>query len=205
MPAGVKFPGGYKPSDPGVLYNLYDGTLTNSRHISNVADRTIGLNAYTPPGPPVYPGAHNPPEGPPPVVKDTGIPASSAEIYAMTVATAEEIFNNIAIPVNKALPGGGGCHYEADSKGQQIPGSQKCTPLNNGQSLDMLNAPIVSGDFPGGLSYTGKDAPATEPTDLAVLLTPKKPFKMEDLVGMPPVAMGVAKGSGKKTRRVVKW
>jgi lytic cellulose monooxygenase (C1-hydroxylating) len=25
MPPGVKFPGGYKPNDPGILYNLYSG------------------------------------------------------------------------------------------------------------------------------------------------------------------------------------
>jgi hypothetical protein len=170
-----------------------------------VANTPIGPNAYTPPGPPVYLGAHNAPEGPAPIVTDTGIPTSSAATYAMTAAVAEEIFNNIANPVNKALPGGGGCHYEVDTKGQQIPGSEKCVPLNNGQSLDMLNAPIVSGDFPGGPGYKGKDAPAIEPTDLAVLLTPKAPVKLEDFVGLPSIAMPVPKGSVKKMRRVVQW
>lgn len=90
---------------------------------------------------------------------DTGIPTSSAEIHAMTAATAEEIFNNIANPVNKAFPSGGGCLYDVDPKGAKIPGSEKCVPLNNGQSLDMLNAPMVSGGFPGGPGYTRKDAP----------------------------------------------
>lgn len=30
-PAGVKFPGGYSPSEPGIIYNLFDGKLTPSR------------------------------------------------------------------------------------------------------------------------------------------------------------------------------
>lgn len=165
-----------------------------------------GPNAYTPPGPPVYIGAHNSPEGPPPVVTDTGIPASVAEIYNMTAATAEEIFNSIANPVNKALPGGGGCHYEVDAKGQQIPGSEKCTPLNNGQSLDMLNAPIVSGDFPGGPGYTGKETKPIEPTDLAVLLTPKGPIGPGDFVGLPALEKVAPKGAVIKIKgRVVEW
>lgn len=90
----------------------------------------------------------------------------------MTADTAEEVFNNIVNPSNKALPGGG-CHYDVDSKGVKIPGSEKCVPLNNGQTLDMLNVPIVSGDFSGGPGYTGKYAPNIQPTDLARLMTPR--------------------------------
>ena len=56
-PPGVKFPGAYRAQDPGVRVNSYEG---------------LGVSGYTPPGPPVYEGARNAPEGVQPVVADTG-------------------------------------------------------------------------------------------------------------------------------------
>lgn len=59
MPAGVKFPGGYKSNDPGIFYNLYDGRFPVSLIAISLADTIPGPNVYTPPGPPVYIVAHN--------------------------------------------------------------------------------------------------------------------------------------------------
>lgn len=60
MPAGVKLPGGYKSTDPGILYNLYDGRFSVLLTVVSLADVETCTNAYTPPGPPVYIVAHNP-------------------------------------------------------------------------------------------------------------------------------------------------
>jgi hypothetical protein len=87
------------------------------------------------------------------------------------VAVANDVFDKIADPLNKAVPGGGGCHWEVGADGQKVPGSEHCTPLNNGQSLDILKAPLITGNFPGGPAYTGKEAPPIDPTDLDYLLS----------------------------------
>lgn len=48
----------------------------------------------------------------------------------------------------------------------------------------MLHTPVVSGDFPGGTEYTRNDAPNTEPTDWASLLTTKGPIKLGDSIDL---------------------
>jgi hypothetical protein len=84
----------------------------------------------------------------------TGPMASS---YFEALAQAEREFRTIQKSVDNALPGGGGCHWDVDSDGKEISGTHKCTPVNEGLDPDMLSAPIVQGNFPGGATYTGKE------------------------------------------------
>jgi hypothetical protein len=58
-PAGVKFPGGYKPDEPGVAFNLY-----------TAAGKQNDWDKYIIPGPPLYQGKYVAPDGPAPVVSD---------------------------------------------------------------------------------------------------------------------------------------
>ncbi|KAF2673860.1 hypothetical protein BT63DRAFT_476317 [Microthyrium microscopicum] len=138
-PAGVRFPGAYSPKDPGILYDLY-----------------YGANTYPLPGPSVYQGKHDPPVGPVPVVKNVGeVTTTSDEVYAQAVSIADKEFKTIQSTVDKALPGGGGCHWDVDANGKEIAGTNKCTNPNEGLPLDMLDAPIVTGNYPGGAAYKG--------------------------------------------------
>lgn len=41
--------------------------------------------------------------------------------------------------------------------------------------------------------------------DLATLLTPKSPIKLEDFIGLPNTGKLVGKASNKKIRREVQW
>ncbi|KAF2429108.1 glycoside hydrolase [Tothia fuscella] len=75
----VKFPGGYKWDDKGILMNLY-----------------YGPNEYISPGPAVYkPQMASPPKGPLPVVKETGeVTGPLAAEYKQLRAKQEASFEN---------------------------------------------------------------------------------------------------------------
>ncbi|KAF2664389.1 hypothetical protein BT63DRAFT_444113 [Microthyrium microscopicum] len=147
IPAGVKLPGAYSSTDPGILYNLY-----------YAYQDLIGPNFYVIPGPPLYHGEYEAPKGPRPVVKSVGeVTAESSKDYAYLSSLVAKEFEKIQSTVDKALPGGGGCHWDVDNDGKEIAGTKKCEVPNEGLPLDLLDAPVISGEFKGGAAYKGSE------------------------------------------------
>ncbi|KAF2673904.1 hypothetical protein BT63DRAFT_467491 [Microthyrium microscopicum] len=110
-PPGVKFPGAYNWRDPGILVNIH-----------------YGPKRYITPGPAVYKGERNPPEGPVPVVKETG-EMTGEEGKAYSVARIEhgkQLLKSVANDIRDGKTGLGGCFWEDGAD----PSTVKCTEIN---------------------------------------------------------------------------
>jgi len=110
-PPGEKFPGAYGWRDPGLLVNVH-----------------YGPKRYVPPGPPVYKGERNPPQGPIPVVTETGdLTGERGERYARFKAERGQVIKNaVASDLKKGMKGLGGCFWEDGAD----PSTVKCSTIN---------------------------------------------------------------------------
>ncbi|KAF2664489.1 hypothetical protein BT63DRAFT_378963 [Microthyrium microscopicum] len=108
-PDGVKFPGGYKYSDPGLLTNIYNMT-----------------GNYSFPGPAVYQGKYDAPQGPAPVVTETGAlkPAEVEQLYEDVKARADRYGEFVVTGANNAMLNGGACFH--DEVGAAVNPLEKC-------------------------------------------------------------------------------
>jgi len=110
-PPGEKFPGAYGWRDPGLLVNIH-----------------YGPKRYTPPGPFVYKGERNPPQGPVPSVQETGeMTGERAQKYAaLKHEKGERLLASVANDIKRGMIGGGGCHWEDGAD----PSTAECPPIN---------------------------------------------------------------------------
>ncbi|KAF2665892.1 hypothetical protein BT63DRAFT_427687 [Microthyrium microscopicum] len=110
-PPGEKFPGAYNWRDPGLLVNIH-----------------YGPKRYIAPGPFVYKGERNPPQGPVPVVTETGaMTGERAERYAkLKMEKGQRLLASVANDLKTGKVGGGGCHWEENAD----PSTVKCTTIN---------------------------------------------------------------------------
>jgi cellulase len=158
-PEGVTFPGGYKPSDKGILANIY-----------------YGPNSYTSPGPPLYKGKYEDPVGPIPKVQFTG--ATINPMYDSAVKAADTVLYSIVKGVNQALPGGGGYHYDVGQGAYNAPvnGGQSLAPVGNLYKGGLLPTGVVP-----GVGYTG----STEKCQPNCADMPKRPQVKEGKQARP--------------------
>ena len=80
------------------------------------------------PGPPVYKGERNPPQGPVPVVKETGeMTGEEGQKYAaLKLEHGKRLLASVAADIRDGKTGEGGCHWEVG----QDPSTMVCTPVN---------------------------------------------------------------------------
>jgi hypothetical protein len=115
-PEGVHFPGAYKPTDPGIKFNIYNME-----------------NKYIAPGPTVYQGKFEAPQGPQPVVKETGaITGAKKDAYRKEKDRLDKFFETAVGMSNYYVPGGGGCIWEQGAD----PKTAVCTPRNAGGAMN---------------------------------------------------------------------
>jgi len=110
-PPGEKFPGAYDWRDPGILVNIH-----------------YGPKRYISPGPPVYGGERKPPQGPAPVVSDTGaMTGERAQQYAaLKEERSRRLLASVARDLKAGMVGGGGCHWDEGAD----PSTAKCVTIN---------------------------------------------------------------------------
>jgi len=110
-PPGQRFPGTYDWRDPGILVNT-----------------KYGPNRYISPGPSVYKGEKKAPEGPVPVVSDTGELSGEKgkEYAALKFEHGKRLLASVAADIRDGKTGEGGCHWEEG----QDPSTIKCLPVN---------------------------------------------------------------------------
>jgi hypothetical protein len=175
-PPGVKFPGAYNPKDPGILDNIY-----------------FGPNAYTAPGPPVYQGKHDPPQGQPPVVRETGTSSNPAS-YNGAVAMADGVLHGIVAGVNNVLPGGGGTHYDVGqgALNQPVNGGKDLAPLENLYKGGLLpNGVMGTPKASGSVKPKGGAPTAASPNQAQPKPAAPKPAVTTPLVGSAPGAPAI--------------
>jgi hypothetical protein len=87
----------------------------------------LTVSLQTSPGPEVYKGVSNPPQGSPPVVQDTGeMSGEEGKAYAeRKFVKGKQLLNSVAADLTNKL-GGGGCHWDAGKD----PSTAKCVPTN---------------------------------------------------------------------------
>jgi len=97
------------------------------------------------PGPSVYKGERNPPQGPVPVVKETGeMTGEQGEKYAaLRSEHGKQLLKSVAADIRDKKTGEGGCHWE---DGTDPAVTMKCSPVN-----------------PGNPAYVGYAQPAGSP------------------------------------------
>jgi len=112
----VRFPGAYKPDNPYLKFNLHSHE-----------------NKYVSPGPQVMAGLEfKPPQGSPPVVKETGIGSGFQwEAYLAVKNMGDAVSESVVKSDSKLNPGGGGCIWEPG----QDPSKGVCTPINGGHDM----------------------------------------------------------------------
>jgi len=112
-PPGKKFPGTYNWRDPGILINT-----------------KYTVNKYIVPGGPVYKGEKNPPQGPVPVVTETGeLSGERAEQYIkVKTDRGKALLSSVANDIRDHKDGEGGCLWEEGAD----PSTAKCTAVNPG-------------------------------------------------------------------------
>jgi hypothetical protein len=92
-PPGVKFPGAYSLQEPSIKANSY-----------------FGVDVYTPPGPPIYQGIYEAPQGLQPVVTETGADPCRDEFITKVETQLRQSFGRVNQhlgvngPVEKGTP-----------------------------------------------------------------------------------------------------
>ena len=116
LPAGVSFPGAYKATDPGVLFNIYSG-----------------FSSYPIPGPKVWNGASSgsapAPAPPATTTKAAAVPAKTTTAAAKpttTKAAATTLATSVKPAPTKAAGGAGTAAKWAQCGGQGFTGATAC-------------------------------------------------------------------------------
>jgi hypothetical protein len=115
------------------------------------------------PGPQVYEGAKNPPQGPVPVVAETGeLKGEQGEKYAVIKQQkSKQLLASVAADIKDGKTGEGGCHWEEGSD----PSTIKCKPVNpNNPAYAGYAQPVGSPMFtenPGSAMKGWKAPPAS--------------------------------------------
>jgi hypothetical protein len=145
-PPGQKFPGTYYWRDPGILVNT-----------------KYGPNKYVSPGPSVYEGERNLPQGPVPVVNETGemMDEQGKKYAALKSEHGKRLLASVAADIRDGKTGEGGCHWEED----QGPSTIKCSPVNPKNSAYVgyaqpIGSPMYT-ENPGSAMKGWKPPPAS--------------------------------------------
>jgi hypothetical protein len=169
-PSGGKFPGLYNWRDPGILINtkwhankyvslVHSYLLEPVILPSSLAD----ICQQDSPGGPVYKGERNPPQGPVPVVKETGVfEGETRQKYAeVKDAKSKQLLASVAADIKAGKTGEGGCHWEVGAD----PSTAKCSPTNPLSSAYVgyaqpVGSPMYT-DKPGSAMNGWKAPPAS--------------------------------------------
>lgn len=132
-PPSQKFPGTYHWNDPGILVNIYYGPNEYVRFFQSPYASTINIDQFTPGGP-LYKGTSDGPNGPAPIVKETGALSGEVAVRYQAERTARNRGLMSAVHQTAAMPGGGGCHWELGAD----PSTMKCVQTNKGDPTEQL-------------------------------------------------------------------
>jgi hypothetical protein len=91
-------------------------------------------------------------------LENTGITTDAIAVMYKTqlLKPLEKSSQKIHQIADRALLGGGGCHWDDDASGNEISGTQKSTPINEGLNFEMLNSHLIQGKFSSRAAYNGE-------------------------------------------------
>jgi len=143
-PPGQKFPGAYNWRDPGLLVNIH-----------------FHDKSYIVPGGPVYQGEKKPPQGPVPVVTETGeLKGEQGEEYQKEkFEHGKRLLRSVAADIRDGKTGEGGCLWDVGD-----PSTIKCSEKNpNGKGYigyaQPIGSPLYVADLPEGSFMKNRKPP----------------------------------------------
>lgn len=122
------------------------------------------------PGPPVYKSEKSPPQGPVPIVNETGemVGEEGQKYAAARLEHGKQLLASVAADIRDGKTGEGGCHWEDG----QDPSTAKCSPVNPKNPAYVgyaqpLSSPMYT-ENPGSAMRGWKAPPASFENSVAV-------------------------------------